>query len=86
MAITEPLDLQYWLVTTLSGGWEVFFFIAAITIAIVSAKFKMNGIVFGCVLFLFAIVMAPFANWIWIIAGFSAGIVIYSIIGRIVDR
>lgn len=84
MVIHEPLDLQYWFVTTLSGSYAIFWFLSLIVIAGAAASFKMNNIAFGIMLALFSVLMAAFgATWMLILACVIGGLVIFYSISKI---
>ena len=83
MVLTAPLDLQYWLVNTLSGSMIIFIILATVAIAALSARFRLNSMAFGLIIALFAVMMANFAQWflflIIVIGGFAA----YFSLGRL---
>lgn len=68
MAITAPLDLQFWLVNTLSGSWNIFLFIAAIAIALIGMRFRMPNMIFGVIIFLFIILINQWVFWPYVVA------------------
>ena len=58
--VVEPLNLQYILVNTFAGTWEIFFFIAAIAIAYMAARTRMPNIITLMMGALFIVIMASF--------------------------
>jgi hypothetical protein len=56
----EPLNLQCLLINTFAESFLIFFFIALIIIAILSAKFKLPNFVFLAIVALFTIMMYPY--------------------------
>ena len=60
MSWEEPLNLQYWLINTLSESVEIFVFLAFIAIAVLSAKFKMPNYIFMIMFVLFIVIVNHF--------------------------
>ncbi len=83
MALVEPLNLEYWLVNTLAGSPVIFIGIMTILISSLAAKFRMNTFNFGMILALFAVLMAPLANWFLFIVILISGFMIYFTLGRL---
>jgi hypothetical protein len=87
MTIIQPLDLQYWLVNTFSGSWEIFIFAAFIAIAIGAAYFKMNTISFLMIYILFTVLMANFfpINLLFI-AILLVGLFVFYLLSKFINR
>ena len=58
MVLKQPLDLEYWFVNVFSGNWDIFSFIGVLMITSMAAYFKMNGVVYGMFLAMFALLLA----------------------------
>ena len=82
MAFINPLDLEQIFVGTFSGSWMIFFFVMFIAIAFIAAKFRMSNtnmlIMFG----LFAIFMAAWAKWLYVVGLIIIGLVAFLIIAK----
>lgn len=83
MAWTESLNLQYWLVNTLSGSMTIFLFLSVITIAAMAAYFRMSNILTFAMLFVYLIIMNAFIGSIYLTIGLIiAGLIIFQLISR----
>ena len=86
MALIEPLNLQYWFVNVLSGSAFIFIGLMVILIAGLSAKFRMNTMLFGIILSLFAVMVSMIANWLMFLIIVVVGFVIFYTIGKLVKQ
>lgn len=74
MALTQPLQLDYWLINVFSGNEEIFSIVGLIFITFMCARFKMPlGVTFGMITIFSAILYSIF--------GFEALIVGMAMIG-----
>ena len=86
MALTEPLDLQYWLINTFAGSVDIFVFVALIIITFMSARFKMSLGVYFLMLSIFALIMGGIGvNYLVVLLVLAGSGVLFSIIKRMVD-
>lgn len=76
MVFTQPFDLYYFLVTTLSGSLVIFTSLALVFVAAMSAYFRMPN----------EITMISFALFIVLLAGYFGGIfvLIITLLGLLV--
>jgi hypothetical protein len=79
----EPLELDYWFINVLAGNWNIFLFFAAIVIAGLAAKLRLNNMSFGLAMLLFAILMAPYYPWLMIIAILLVGLVTFYSLSKV---
>lgn len=86
MTLTAPLDLEYWLVTTFAGSFDIFAFISFIAIAMLSARFRMSNFNFGLILALYTLMIGYWVSWTLLISGVIGGLVIFGVLSKIVIR
>jgi len=82
MTFVSPLDLKEIFVGTFSGSWMIFFFIMFIVIGIMAARFKMNNALLLIMFVLFAVFMAAWAEWLYIIAIILFAVFIWIVIPK----
>ena len=86
MALHEPLEISYWLINTLSGSVDIFVFLSIFFIATMAAKFKMNNILFGMMIALYAVMMATIVTWPLLLVGLISGFIIFYTLGKMWNR
>jgi len=86
MALTEPLDLEYWLINVLAGSVDIFIFVALVVITFLSARFKMSLGVYFIILSIFALIMKGIGvSYLVVLLVLAGSGVLFSIIKRMVD-
>ena len=86
MALTEPLDLEYWLINVLAGSVDIFIFVALVVITFLSARFKMSLGVYFIILSIFALIMKGIGvSYLIVLLVLAGSGVLFSIIKRMVD-
>jgi hypothetical protein len=83
MAFIQPLDLKYWLINTLSGSAEIFIFLSYIFIAVMAAKFRMNGFITLMMIGLYTVIMSQYIGGIYMLICVLAGLVSFVAISRV---
>jgi hypothetical protein len=85
MTLTQPLDLNYWLVTTFSGTAEIFTIVAILAITIFCAKMRIPTGGYIALISLFTIIfMSVYGlHYIFIAIIIIGGAIVYRVIKRI---
>lgn len=87
MDFIEPLSLQTWFVSILSGSQDIFLSLALFVIFGMAAYFRMNLLVMMFMLTAFLIIFnAYISNYILLIVAILGGIVLGIVIARIVKN
>ena len=76
MTLIPPLDLQTLLVATLAGSTMIFVLIAAAMILFGASKFKMPLIALATIVMLFAIIIIPITNWLFVVSVIIVGLLV----------
>ena len=76
MALIQPFDLWNNFVAIFAGDMFIFIGIAFVLFIILAAKFRMNMWVFGTMMIMFGIFLAPWAQWLSIMLILAGGAVI----------
>ena len=87
--MVQPLDFEYIFVNLFAGSRDIFFFLAVIFFAFLGAKLKMEGGVFMMLLVLFVLMISGisgYKNFLFPLIVLAAGLFIYSLIIRIVNK
>ena len=86
MALTEPLNLQYWLINVFAGSVDIFIFVSLVVITFLSARFKMSLGVYFIILSIFALIMKGIGvSYLIVLLVLAGSGVLFSIIKRMVD-
>lgn len=79
----EPLNLECLLVNTFAGSDFIFFILATLAIAALSAYFRMSNSLFLVMFVLFGVIFASFASGIYVFIVLMVGLIIFAIIKKI---
>ena len=82
----EPLQLDYLLVNVFAGRWDIFLYLAMAVIAGMSARFRMSNSGFGVIMLAFCLFVAVFYEWLTVLLILGAGVIIFSLTTRWVNR
>jgi len=84
MTFHLPLDLEYWLVTTIAGSPEIFTALMLIVIAGLAAYFRMPNSITLIMIALFAVIMGFYTGQLLFIVILILGIVLGWLLSRVV--
>lgn len=84
MTFVEALDLEYWLVNTFSGSFEIFIFLALIVISALAARFRMPAGLALMFMGLFGVILGSYFGGIYMVIVIIASMVTFILISRTV--
>ena len=88
MVWKEALDLEYWLINTLSGNEIIFVLISFIFIVALAAYFRMNNILTGIMLILFGVMVVSYTSvaGLYVLMLVIISLLVFNVLGRIVKK
>lgn len=81
-----PFDLHTLFVNVFAGTTVLFIGIALLVIAALSAKYRLPVMAAGMLFALFAVVMMPWAPWLYFLAVIFVGLTVFYTIARLMNR
>lgn len=82
MTFIEPLDLRNILVYTLAGNELIFTFLFIIVMSSLAAKFRMPNLVFGVMLTVAGVILAPYIGGLYLILILITGFLTFNAIAN----